>query len=66
LLLDSNLIKSDTSIWGRSADTMASKDVDWKNARNIYEFTADNIKGESVALKDYSGQVCVIVNVASK
>jgi len=36
------------------------------NATSIYEFTANDINGESVPLSKYKGHVCIIVNVASK
>ncbi|MCB1147207.1 MAG: glutathione peroxidase [Leptospiraceae bacterium] len=35
-------------------------------SETIYDFTAKNIKGEDVALKDYQGKVLLIVNTASK
>lgn len=35
-------------------------------ATSIYEFTANDIKGEPVNLDKYKGHVCIIVNVASK
>ena len=33
---------------------------------DIYQFTAKNIKGEDVPLKDYQGKLLLIVNTASK
>jgi len=33
---------------------------------NIYQFSARDIDGQKVDLSKYSGQVCVVVNVASK
>ncbi|XP_045460760.1 probable phospholipid hydroperoxide glutathione peroxidase isoform X1 [Harmonia axyridis] len=45
---------------------MAATAVDYKEAKTIYEFTANNIKGEPVLLDEYKGHVCLIVNVASK
>ena len=37
-----------------------------KKAANIYQFNAYNIDGELVDLSVYKGQVCLIINVASK
>lgn len=48
---------------------MSSEDeesVNWEEAESIYEFTANNLKGEKVPLKSYKGHVCLIVNVASR
>lgn len=39
---------------------------DYKNAKSIYEFTANDIKGNPVSLEKYKGHVCIIVNVASQ
>jgi len=39
---------------------------DPNSAKSIYEFTANNIDGEEVSLAKYDGQVCVVVNVASR
>ncbi len=33
---------------------------------SLYDFEMDSISGERVALSDYEGQVCLIVNLASK
>jgi len=33
---------------------------------NIYQFSARDIDGHQVELSKYAGQVCVVVNVASK
>jgi glutathione peroxidase-family protein len=33
---------------------------------SMHDFTMDSITGEAVALSDYSGQVCLVVNVASQ
>ena len=33
---------------------------------NIYDFTMDNIRGESVELSQYKGKVILVVNTASK
>jgi len=35
-------------------------------AKSIHEFSAKSIDGEEVELSKYKGQVCVVVNVASK
>jgi len=35
-------------------------------SKDIYDFTADSIKGVTVPFKEYSGHVLLIVNVASK
>jgi glutathione peroxidase len=35
-------------------------------ARSIYDFTMKSIDGEPVSLKNYSGKVVMVVNVASK
>merc|ERR1712106_106891 len=37
-----------------------------ENADSIYEFTAEDIDGNSVSLEKYRGHVCIIVNVASR
>ena len=37
-----------------------------KNAKSIYDFTCRDIDGNEVPLSKYDGQVCIIVNVASK
>lgn len=39
---------------------------DYKEAKSIYEFTANDIKGEPVSLEKYKDHVCIIVNVASQ
>ncbi|XP_063703293.1 uncharacterized protein LOC134833055 isoform X2 [Culicoides brevitarsis] len=39
---------------------------DPKTAKTVYEFTANDIKGEPVSLEKYRGHVLIIVNVASK
>lgn len=39
---------------------------DYKEATSIYDFTVNDINGESVSLSKYKGHVCIIVNVASK
>jgi len=40
-------------------------DESWKDAKNIYQFTADDIDGNPVHLAKYAGHVCVVVNVAT-
>lgn len=35
-------------------------------AQSLYEFTANDIKGEPVSLEKYRGHVLMVVNVASK
>jgi len=39
---------------------------DFKKAQSIYDFTAVDIDGNHVSLDKYRGNVCIIVNVASK
>lgn len=38
----------------------------WKEAKSIYEFTANDIQGHPISLEKYRGHVCIIVNVASQ
>lgn len=33
---------------------------------NFHDFEMTSITGEAVSLSDYEGQVCLVVNVASK
>jgi glutathione peroxidase-family protein len=33
---------------------------------SFHEFEVSSITGEPVALRDYAGQLCLVVNVASK
>jgi len=33
---------------------------------SFHDFQMDSITGETVSLSDYEGQVCLVVNVASK
>jgi len=40
--------------------------ADWKSATSIYDFSAIDIDGNEVSLEKYRGNVCIIVNVASK
>ncbi|XP_018494176.1 uncharacterized protein LOC100907074 [Galendromus occidentalis] len=54
----SSIHASETASYARfSTNTMA---------KTIYDFVVKNIKGEDVSLKKYEGDVCLIVNVASK
>lgn len=43
-----------------------SNPENWKEAKSIYEFSAQDIKGNEVPLEKYKGHVCIIVNVASQ
>jgi len=43
-----------------------SNPEDPKLAKNIYDFTAKDIKGNEVPLEKYKGHVCIITNVASQ
>lgn len=38
----------------------------WKKGTSIYDFSAKDIDGKDTSLDKYKGQVCLIVNVASK
>lgn len=38
----------------------------WEEAKSVYEFSAKDLKGETVPLSKYQGNVCLIVNVASR
>ncbi|XP_023024475.2 uncharacterized protein [Leptinotarsa decemlineata] len=49
-----------------SCTSAMANPIDFKNAKSIYEFTANDIKGEPVSLEKYKGHVCIIVNVASQ
>nr|UYG55620.1 peroxidase 2 [Geocoris pallidipennis] len=50
--------------WKMSEDS--SKDEsNWKGASSVYDFTVKDIKGDDVSLRDYAGQLLLIVNVAS-
>ncbi|KAI1280357.1 putative phospholipid hydroperoxide glutathione peroxidase [Halotydeus destructor] len=44
-----------------------SKDMKsvWKNAKSIYEFSANTLSGETISLEKYRGYVVLAVNVAS-
>jgi glutathione peroxidase-family protein len=33
---------------------------------SLHDFTMDSITGEPVSLSDYAGQVCLVVNLASR
>ena len=41
-----------------------SKDAD--SQKSFYDFTVKDIDGDDVKLSKYRGQVCLVVNVASK
>ena len=45
---------------------MASANVNWEDAKSIYDFNAKTIDGDEVSLDKYRGHVCIIVNVASQ
>uniref|UniRef100_A0A8C6YLC7 Phospholipid hydroperoxide glutathione peroxidase, mitochondrial n=1 Tax=Nothoprocta perdicaria TaxID=30464 RepID=A0A8C6YLC7_NOTPE len=49
----------------RSLPQCAQAD-DWRAARSIYDFHAQDIDGAPVSLERYRGFVCIITNVASK
>ena len=51
---------------GFSADSEDTKPAPQKDAPSIYEFSMRDIDGEEVSLAKYRGQVCLIVNVASR
>ncbi|KAL6104399.1 gpx4 [Pungitius sinensis] len=46
--------------------SMCAQVSDWQSAKSIYEFNATDIDGNAVSLEKYRGNVCIIVNVASK
>lgn len=50
----------------KSTMSTPSSPDDYKNAKSIYEFTANDIKGNPISLEKYRGHVCIIVNVASQ
>jgi len=62
------LAKRGSIIGGVPVVAMASAaaEVDWKNAKSIYEFRAKDIDFNDVSLDKYKGKVVVIVNVACK
>jgi len=33
---------------------------------NLHSFTMNSIDGEAIQLSDYAGQLCLVVNVASR
>lgn len=41
-------------------------ETNWKEASSVYDFTVKDIKGNDVPLRNYEGNVLLIVNVASK
>ena len=42
------------------------QEKDWKDAKSIYEFVANDIDGTSLSLNKFEGKVLIITNVASK
>ncbi|XP_011875169.1 PREDICTED: probable phospholipid hydroperoxide glutathione peroxidase [Vollenhovia emeryi] len=42
------------------------QDTDWQSATSVYDFHANDILGNDVALDKYRGHVLIIVNVASQ
>ncbi|CAH1970314.1 unnamed protein product [Acanthoscelides obtectus] len=50
----------------KETDSEQSEEPDEIIANSIYEFTVKDINGEDVSLEKYKGNVCIIVNVASK
>ncbi|XP_072160368.1 uncharacterized protein [Bemisia tabaci] len=42
------------------------QETDWQQATSIYDFTAEDIRGNKVDLSKYKDHVCIIVNVASQ
>ncbi|KAG5893043.1 hypothetical protein JTB14_014823 [Gonioctena quinquepunctata] len=57
--------RSVDSVDSSCSEAMAEP-VDYKKAKSIYEFTANDIKGEPVSMEKYKGHVCIIVNVATQ
>jgi hypothetical protein len=53
------------SVAGVVVAQAATMDESWKDAKNIYQFTADDIDGNPVHLAKYAGHVCIVVNVAT-
>jgi len=55
------------SVSGASSRSFSSIDESWKNAKTIYDFSATDIRGNLVDLKDkYDEKVVVITNVATQ
>lgn len=54
------------SLDGTCEGTKMSSPDSYKNAKSIYEFTANDIRGNPISLEKYKGHVCIIVNVASQ
>lgn len=46
--------------------TTKSKNEEWRNASNIYDFTVKDLDDQDVKLDKYKGKVLLVVNVASK
>ncbi|XP_030753790.1 probable phospholipid hydroperoxide glutathione peroxidase [Sitophilus oryzae] len=65
--LVTNTVKSVRSLATVTSTAFAmSNPENWKEAKSIYEFSAQDIKGNEVPLEKYKGHVCIIVNVASQ
>lgn len=43
----------------------AEDNVNWENAKSVYDFEVKDIEGNTIKLDKYKGQVLIIVNVAS-
>lgn len=56
---------STTSIAPQKPAAMSSAE-NWKEAKSIYDFTVNDVRGNPVSLTKYQGHVCIIVNVASR
>lgn len=59
-----SLFCSDTNM--SSNETTKTNPENFKEAKSIYEFTANDIQGNPVSLEKYRGHVSIIVNVASQ
>jgi len=59
-------VKTMMFVWLCDEKQHCAQAVDWQNAKSIYEFSANDIDGNEVSLEKYRGNVCIIVNVASK
>ncbi|XP_077297699.1 uncharacterized protein LOC143919317 [Arctopsyche grandis] len=51
---------------GSRAMASATENPNYKEAKSIYEFSVNDIKGNPVKLDKYKGHVAIIVNVASQ
>ncbi|CAH1970318.1 unnamed protein product [Acanthoscelides obtectus] len=56
--------KADSGSVDGSCEKM-SNPKDFKTAKSVYDFTANDIKGNPVSLEKYKGHVLIIINVAS-